>query len=191
MKHEHITLPYAKDALAPVIGKETIEFHHGKHLLNYVNTLNTLIEGTEFANMTLEEIVAKSDAAIFNNAGQVLNHNLYFLQFSPDGARKPEGTLLKAIEEKWGSFEKFQEEFETACVKLFGSGWAWLYKDKAGKLAIGQYPNAGNPVKDGCTPLLGCDVWEHSYYLDYQNRRADHVKDIWKIVDWNVVAKRF
>ncbi|SUB78563.1 superoxide dismutase [Porphyromonas macacae] len=191
MKHELVTLPYAKDSLAPVIGKDTIEYHHGKHLQNYVNTLNTLIEGTEFAEMSLEDIVRKSDGAIFNNAGQTLNHNLYFLQFTPKGEGKPEGTLLKAIEEKWGSFEKFREEFQTAGTKLFGSGWVWLYKDNAGKLGIGQYPNAGNPVKDGYTPLMGIDVWEHAYYLDYQNRRADHLKDVWNIISWKEVAKRF
>ncbi len=191
MKHELVTLPYAKDALAPVISQATIEYHHGKHLQNYVNTLNTLIEGTEFADMSLEDIVAKSEGPTFNNAGQTLNHNLYFLQFAPNAGGKPSGALLQAIEAIWGSFEKFQEEFQTAGTKLFGSGWVWLYKDKAGKLAIGQYPNAGNPVKDGFTPLLGIDVWEHAYYLDFQNRRADHLKDVWQIINWEEVARRF
>lgn len=191
MIHNLIELPYAPEALDPVISKSTIEFHHGKHLQGYVNTLNTLIKDTEFENMTLEEIVAKSSGAIFNNAGQTLNHNLYFLQFSPDGGGKPSGKLAEAIDKKWGSFENFAEEFGKAAVTLFGAGWAWLAKTNDGDLVITQYQNAGNPVKDGNIPILGIDVWEHAYYLSYQNRRADHVKDFWKIVNWNVVEKRF
>ena len=191
MKFELVSLPYATDALAPVIGKATIEFHHGKHLLAYVNNLNNLIPGTKFENSDLETIVKESDGAIFNNAGQVLNHNLYFTQFSPKGGGKPSGALAKAIDDQWGSFEEFQKEFVNGGVTQFGSGWVWLAKDKDGKLFITKESNAGNPVTKGLTPILGFDVWEHSYYLDYQNRRADHLAELWKIVDWSVVEKRY
>lgn len=191
MKFELVKLPYAADALEPVIGKQTIDFHHGKHLQAYVNNLNNLIQGTAFENASLEKIVSESDGAIFNNAGQVLNHNLYFTQFSPKGGGKPQGKLAEAIDKTWGSFENFQKEFEAAGVGLFGSGWVWLAKDSAGKLSITKEANGGNPVTKGLTPLLGFDVWEHSYYLDYQNRRADHLSALWKIVDWEVVGNRY
>lgn len=191
MKFELVKLPYAADALAPVISKQTIELHHGKHLQTYVNNLNNLVPGTKFENADLETIVKESDGAVFNNAGQVLNHNLYFTQFSPNGGGKPSGKLAEAIDATWGSFENFQKEFETAAVGLFGSGWAWLAKDKDGKLSITKEANGSNPVAKGLTPLLGFDVWEHSYYVDYQNRRADHVKELWKIIDWDVVSNRY
>lgn len=191
MKFELVKLPYAADALEPVISKQTIEFHHGKHLLAYVNKLNELIPGTRFENASLIEIVKGSDGPVFNNAGQILNHELYFTQFSPGGGGQPEGPLAEAINKEWGSFESFKKAFEDAGVGLFGSGWVWLAKDKAGKLQITKEQNAGNPVTKDLTPILGFDVWEHSYYLDYQNRRADHLKELWKIVDWNVVNKRY
>lgn len=191
MKFELVKLPYETDALAPVISKQTIELHHGKHLQTYVNNLNNLIPGTKFENADLETIVKESDGGIFNNAGQVLNHNLYFTQFSPNGGGQPSGKLAEAINATWGSFENFQKEFEAASVGLFGSGWAWLAKDKDGKLSITKEANGSNPVAKGLTPLLGFDVWEHSYYLDYQNRRADHLKELWKIIDWDVVGKRY
>lgn len=191
MKFELIQLPYAADALEPVISKETIEFHHGKHLQAYVNNLNNLIPGTKFENAPLEQIVAESDGGIFNNAGQILNHNLYFTQFSPDGGGEPKGELADAIKATWGSFENFQKEFNTAGAGLFGSGWVWLAKDKDGKLSITKEPNGSNPVAKGLTPLLGFDVWEHAYYLDYQNRRPDHLTALWKIVDWDAVEKRY
>jgi len=191
MKFELMKLPYAADALEPVIGKQTIELHHGKHLLAYVNKLNELIPGTKFENASLIDIVKGSDGAIFNQAGQVLNHELYFTQFSPNGGGKPSGKLADAINAQWGSFENFQKEFEAAGVGLFGSGWVWLAKDKDGKLSITKENNASNPVVKGLTPVLGFDVWEHSYYLDYQNRRADHLSALWKIIDWKVVEKRF
>ncbi len=191
MKFELVKLPYAADALEPVIGKQTIEYHHGKHLQTYVNNLNNLIPGTKFENTPLEKIVSESDGAIFNNAGQVLNHNLYFTQFSPKGGGKPQRKLAEAIDKTWGSFENFQKEFETAGVGLFGSGWVWLAKDKDGKLSITKEANGGNPVTKGLTPLLGFDVWEHAYYLDFQNRRADHLSALWKIVDWNAVGDRY
>ena len=174
MKFELIQLPYANDGLEPVISKQTIDFHYGKHLLKYVNTLNKLIEG-----------------AIFNNAGQVLNHNLYFTQFSPNGGGEPTGKLAEAIKSTWGSFENFQKEFVAAGTGLFGSGWVWLAKDKDGKLSITKEPNGSNPVVKGLTPIMGFDVWEHSYYLDYQNRRADHLNALWGIIDWETVGKRY
>ncbi len=191
MKFELVKLPYATDALAPVIGKQTIELHHGKHLQTYVNNLNNLIQGTKFENADLETIVKESEGGLFNNAGQVLNHNLYFTQFSPNGGGKATGKLAEAINSTWGSFENFQKEFEAAAVGLFGSGWTWLAKDKSGKLSITKEPNGGNPVTKDLIPLLGFDVWEHAYYLDYQNRRADHLKELWKIVDWDAVGKRY
>ncbi|EKY00622.1 superoxide dismutase [Porphyromonas catoniae] len=191
MKFELIQLPYAPDALAPAISAETLSFHHGKHLAGYVNTLNSLIEGTEFADASLEEIVCKSEGALFNNAGQTLNHNLYFTQFAPNAGGAPTGKLLAAIEAKWGSFEAFQQEFLTACTTLFGSGWAWLAAKADGELVITKEPNGSNPVVHGLRPLMGIDVWEHAYYLSYQNRRADHIKDVWGIIDWSVVASRY
>jgi Fe-Mn family superoxide dismutase len=191
MKFELLKLPYATDALAPVIGKQTVEFHHGKHLQTYVNNLNNMIIGTKHVDNDLETIVKESDGAIFNNAGQVLNHNLYFTQFSPLGGGNPSGKLANAINATFGSFEKFQQEFEAAGAGLFGSGWVWLAGDKAGKLEILKEANAGNPVTKGLKALLGFDVWEHAYYLDYQNRRVDHLKELWKIVDWKAVEARF
>lgn len=191
MTHELMTLPYAADALAPVISKETVEFHHGKHLLAYVNTLNSLIPGTEFENADLLDIVHKSEGKIFNQAGQVLNHNLYFTQFGPNAGGAPKGALADAIAKEWGSFEAFQAAFLEACTGLFGSGWVWLASDENGVLTIEKEPNAGNPIRKGLNPLLGFDVWEHSYYLGYQNRRADHIKDLWSIVRWDVVEERY
>ena len=191
MKFELIQLPYAPDALEPVISKQTIDFHHGKHLQAYVNNLNTLIQGTKFETADLETIVKESDGAIFNNAGQILNHNLYFTQFSPTGSNAPTGRLAKAIEATWGSLEQFQKEFEAAGVGLFGSGWVWLAADKDGALTITKESNAGNPLTKGLKPLLTFDVWEHAYYIDFQNRRADQLKSLWKIVDWKVIESRY
>ena len=191
MKFELIKLPYAADALEPVISKATIEFHHGKHLQAYVNNLNNLIPGTKFENAPLEQIVAESDGAIFNNAGQILNHNLYFTQFSPNGGGEPKGKLAEAIKATWGSFDNFKKEFNAAGAGLFGSGWVWLAKDKDGKLSITKEANGSNPVAKGLTPILGFDVWEHAYYLDYQNRRPNHLNALWQIVDWDAVGKRY
>jgi Fe-Mn family superoxide dismutase len=191
MKFELPKLPYATNALEPVIGQQTIELHYGKHLQTYITNLNNLIQGTKFENADLETIVKESDGTIFNNAGQTLNHNLYFLSFSPNGGGEPKGKLADAINAEWGSFENFKKEFVAAGVGLFGSGWVWLAKDNAGKLQITKDPNAGNPLTKGLTPLLGFDVWEHAYYLDFQNRRADHLAELWKIIDWNVVEARY
>ena len=184
-------LPYAMDALEPHMSKETIEYHYGKHLQTYVTNLNNMIPGTKYENMTLEEIVLSSDGGVFNNAGQVMNHNLFFLQFTPKGQKAPAGELAKAIDRDFGSFDKFKEQFEKAAAGQFGSGWAWLVKDKAGKLSIVTTANGDNPITKGYTPILGLDVWEHSYYIDYRNRRADYIKAMWEIYDWDVVAQRF
>ena len=191
MKYELIKLPYATDALEPVISKQTIEFHHGKHLQTYVDNLNKFIQGTKFETADLETIVKESEGAIFNNAGQILNHNLYFTQFSPTGGGKPSGCLAKAIDDAWGSFENFQKAFENGGVTLFGSGWVWLCADNDGKLSIVQEFNAGNPLTKGLKPLLTFDVWEHAYYLDFQNRRAAQLNSLWQIVDWKVVESRY
>jgi Fe-Mn family superoxide dismutase len=191
MTQELIQLPYAANALAPVISRQTIEFHHGKHLQAYVNNLKNLIQGTRFASANLETIVKESDGAIFNNAGQILNHNMYFTQFSPKGGGKPAGRLAQAIDAAWGSFENFQKEFEAAGVGLFGSGWVWLAADKDGKLSIVRERNAGNPRTKNLKPILTFDVWEHAYYLDFQNLRAAHLNSLWKIVDWKIVEGRY
>jgi Fe-Mn family superoxide dismutase len=191
MKFELVKLPYASDALEPVISKQTIDYHHGKHLQGYVNNLNNLIQGTKFENASLETIVRESEGALFNNAGQTLNHNLYFTQFSPSGGGKPSGKLAASIDAAWGTFENFQKEIEAAGVSLFGSGWVWLAANKDGQLSITKEANAGNPVTKGLTPLLGIDVWEHAYYLDYQNNRASHLKELWKIIDWKAVEARY
>lgn len=190
-KFELPVLPYAANALAPTISEETISFHHGKHLLAYINNLNTLKEGTEFDSMTLEEIVKKSKGPLFNNAAQAYNHEVYFNTFSPNPQMAPTGKLLAAIEKQWGSLDNFKKEFVTAGTGIFGSGWVWLASDANGNLSIIKSPNAENPLIQSLTPLLGFDVWEHSYYLDYQNRRADHLNDLWKITDWKVIEKRY
>lgn len=190
-KFQLIQLPYEPNSLEPVISKETIGFHHGKHLQGYVNNLNAAIEGTEFENMPLEEIVIKSEGGMRNNAGQTLNHNLYFTQFcAPKADNKPVGAIAGLIEKQFGSFEAFKEEFAKKGATLFGSGWVWLSVDAEGKLVITQETNAANPVQRGLKPLLTFDVWEHAYYLDYQNRRPDHLAALWQIVDWNVVNNR-
>ena len=189
---ELISLPFAPEALEPVISRETIALHHGKHLLTYVNNLNAALPGTTFEHLPLEEIVRKADGGIFNNAGQILNHNLYFEALrTPRSENRPEGKIAESIAQQFGSFEAFQKEFVQKGATLFGSGWVWLSKDKDGKLVITQEPNAQNPVTKGFTPLLTFDVWEHAYYVDYQNRRADHLAALWQIVNWDVVEQRY
>jgi len=193
-KYELMALPYAPEALEPVISKETIGFHHGKHLQAYVDNLNKLLPGSEYENIALEEIVRKAPAgAVFNNAGQILNHEMYFMQFKPasEATHIPEGALAAQIEKQWGSVEAFKAEFEAKGVGLFGSGWVWLSADANGSLVITQEANAANPVQKGLKPLLTFDVWEHAYYLDYQNRRPDHLAALWQIVDWEVIEKRY
>lgn len=185
-------LPYAPNALEPVISEQTINFHYGKHLQNYVNTLNNLIKGTELEGKSVEEIVKVApEGPVFNNAGQALNHTLYFIQFkSPVSGNVPQGKIAEAINASFGDFETFKKEFTQAAVSLFGSGWAWLSQDQSGKLVITKEPNGGNPLRSGLNPLMGIDVWEHAYYLDYQNRRPDHIAAVWDIIDWEVVGKR-
>ena len=189
-----IQLPYGMEALEPVISAQTLSFHHGKHLQAYVDNLNKLLPGSGFEGMALEEIVRKAPAGpVFNNAGQILNHNLYFTQFRAAGdvAQMPSGALAAQIEKQWGSLEAFKAEFEAKGVGLFGSGWVWLSADADGSLVITQEQGASNPVVKGLKPLLTFDVWEHAYYLDYQNRRASHLSALWQIVDWKVVEGRF
>lgn len=193
MKFELPKLPYATDALEPVMGKETVELHYGKHYAGYINTMNELIAGTDYENKTLVEIVKSAEGKLFNQAGQSLNHYLFFLQMAPqDKAKtKPEGKLAEAIDKEFGSFEKFQETFQTEAASVFGSGWCFLACDKDGKLVITKTQNADNPVTKDQEPLLAIDVWEHSYYLDYRNVRMDYLKNIWKITDWSVIEARY
>lgn len=190
MAFELPPLPYEMDALEPCISRKTIEFHYGKHHQAYVNNLNKLIPGTEFEKATLEEIIKKADGGIFNNGAQVWNHTFYWNCLIPGGGGVPKGVLLDAIIGSFGSFDKFKDEFSSAAATLFGSGWAWLVKNAEGKLEIVKESNAGNPLRNGLIPLLTCDVWEHAYYLDKQNKRPDYISDFWNLVDWDAVASR-
>ena len=184
-------LPYANDSLSPAISKETIDFHYGKHEKAYIDNLNNLIKGTENEDMPLEEIIITSSGALYNNAAQAWNHIFYFFSFSPDGGGEPKGELRQAIDSQFGSFETFKKQFVEAGTKIFGSGWVWLSCDDSGNLFITQGSNASNPLTEGLTPILTFDVWEHAYYLDYQNRRADALNALWDIIDWDVVEGRF
>lgn len=184
------SLPYAPDALEPVISVRTIEFHYGKHHQAYATKLNSLVPGTEFENSTLEAIILKAEGGIFNNAAQVWNHTFYWESFSARRGTKPTGKLLEMINSDFGSFEVLMTKFNEAAVNQFGSGWAWLVLNVAGNLAIVTTGNAANPLRDGVKPILTCDVWEHAYYLDFQNRRPDYVNAFWQLVDWDKVAKR-
>lgn len=188
-----IQLPYAPDALAPAISADTIGFHHGKHLQGYVDNLNRLLPGSGLEDKSLEEIVCEAEGALFNNAGQILNHNLYFSQFRPMASVMPgpTGHLKEQIEKQWGTVEAFKADFVAKGVSLFGSGWVWLSAAPGGTLVISQEPNASNPITRGLKPILTFDVWEHAYYLDYQNRRAAHLEALWSIVDWNVLEERY
>ena len=189
---ELMKLPYAEDALEPVISRQTISFHYGKHLQAYVNNLNALLPGSGLEGKSLTDIVKQSTGGIFNNAGQILNHELYFGQFcSPKANNMPAGEIVAAITRDFGSFDAFKEEFQKKGATLFGSGWVWLSADADGKLVITQEPNASNPAQRGLTPLLTFDVWEHAYYLDYQNRRPDHLSALWSIINWQVVGQRY
>lgn len=189
MEHKLPELPYAKDALAPHISKETLEFHYGKHHATYVANLNKLIVGTEFENLTLEDIVKRAAGGIFNNAAQVWNHTFYWHCLSPKGGGAPTGALAEAINLSFGSLAAFKEKFAATAVGTFGSGWAWLVKNPDGTLAIESTSNAANPMTTGKKPLLTCDVWEHAYYIDYRNARATYVEAFWKIVNWAFVAE--
>ncbi|WP_423063078.1 superoxide dismutase [Candidiatus Paracoxiella cheracis] len=191
MAFELPELPYALNALEPYISQETLEYHYGKHHRAYVNKLNALVPGTKFEGMPLEEIIMKSDGGIFNNAAQVWNHTFYWHCMSPQGGGDPYDALAAAIDETFGSFNKFKEEFTNAALTQFGSGWAWLVKNKHGKLEVLQTLNAGNPMTDHKTPLLTCDVWEHTYYIDTRNDRPKYVSNFWNLVNWDFVVKNF
>lgn len=184
-------LPYSPDSLEPAISQETVNYHYGKHEKAYIDNLNNLIKDTEYADMDIEDIIKKSEGALFNNASQAWNHIFYFFTFTPEGPTEPEGDLRKAIDRDFGSFENFKKEFVDAGVKIFVSGWVWFARDQTGKLFIIQKSNAGNPLTDGLVPLMTFDVWEHAYYLDYQNRRKDALEKLWDIIDWDVVASRY
>ena len=191
MEHKLPELPYALDALAPTISKETLEFHYGKHHQTYVTNLNNLIKGTEFENASLEEIVKKSSGGIFNNAAQVWNHTFYWFGLSPNGGGEPTGALAEAINAKLGSFDEFKKAFNAVAAGTFGSGWAWLVKAADGSLELVSTSNAATPLTTDKTPLLTCDVWEHAYYIDYRNSRPNYLEGFWKLVNWDVVAKHF
>ncbi|MBO4656781.1 MAG: superoxide dismutase [Bacteroidales bacterium] len=190
---ELIRLPYSPDALEPVISARTLSFHHGKHLQAYVDNLNKLLPASGLEELSLEEIVKKATGPLFNNAGQVLNHEMYFQQFRPaaESVEPPTGKLLQQIEKQWRTLDAFKAEFEQKGVGLFGSGWVWLQANAAGELSIAQYAGADNPVAHGLKPLLTFDVWEHAYYLDYQNRRAAHLVALWNITDWSIIEERY
>lgn len=191
MEHTLPALPYALDALQPHISKETLEYHYGKHHQTYVTNLNNLIKGTEFENATLEEIVKKSSAGVFNNAAQVWNHTFYWNCLTPNGGGAPSGALADAINAKWGSFDKFKEEFTKSCLANFGSGWTWLAKKADGSVDIVNTSNAATPLTGADTPLMTCDIWEHAYYIDYRNARAKYVEAFWNLANWDFVAKNF
>lgn len=182
-------LPYEMDALEPHISKETLEFHYGKHHQTYVTKLNGLIPGTEFEGKDLEEIVKTSTGGVFNNAAQIWNHTFYWNGFAKNAGGKPEGVLLEKIEENFGSFEKFVEDFTNSCINNFGSGWTWLVKTPEGKLEIVNTSNAATPLTTENTPLLTCDVWEHAYYIDYRNARPNYLSAFWELINWDFVTK--
>ncbi len=192
MKHTLPALNFAYDALAPHIGAETMELHHSKHHQAYVDNLNKLIAGTEFESMTLAEIVVKAPAGgVFNNAGQHWNHTQFWEMIAPGGANAPSGALAKAIDQQFESFDNFKSQFETTGITTFGSGWAWLAQAEDGSLSLLSSPNADNPLRHNKTALLGVDVWEHAYYVDYRNRRPEYLKNFWNVVNWDNVASRF
>lgn len=191
MAHQLPELPYAQNALEPHISAETLEYHYGKHHQTYVTNLNKLIEGTEFADASLEDIIKKAEGGIFNNAAQVWNHTFYWNSLSPNGSGKPNGALAEAINSAFGSFDTFKEKFATSAATNFGSGWTWLVKNNDGSIEIVNTRNAGNPMTQGQTPLLTCDVWEHAYYIDYRNLRPKYVENFWNLVNWDFVASNF
>ncbi len=191
MAFELPVLPYDKDALAPVISAETLEYHHDKHHAAYVANLNKLIDGTEYAGKTLEEIITTAPAGgIFNNAAQVWNHTFYFNGLGPNGGGEPEGALADAVVAAFGSFADFRARITASAAGNFGSGWTWLVRNANGGLEVANTSNAGNPLTDGKTPLLAIDVWEHAYYIDYRNARPKYLEAIWSIINWNFAASR-
>jgi superoxide dismutase, Fe-Mn family len=191
MTFELPKLPYAMNALAPYISEETLEYHYKKHHQAYVTNLNNLIPGTPFQNRSLEEIIMESEGSVFNNAAQIWNHTFYWHCLTPGATEKPVGELAKKIDEDFGSFDAFKAQFSKVAMGTFGSGWAWLVKDLDGNLAITSTSNAGTPMTDKKQALLTCDVWEHAYYIDYRNARANYVENFWKLVNWDFAAKNF
>lgn len=191
MKFTRPRLPYSHADLEPVISSTTVDFHYGKHEQAYIDNLNRLVEGTEFADMPLEEIIVKSEGPLFNNASQAWNHIFYFFQFNPRGTKEPSGELSDRIIKQYGSIDEMKKKMEEAGASLFGSGWVWLSADTNGDLYITQGKNAENPLTSGLKPILVFDVWEHAYYLDYQNRRGEYLSRIWNLVDWSVIEQRY
>ncbi|MDR3400332.1 superoxide dismutase [Fe] [Pandoraea sp. NPDC087047] len=191
MEHKLPELPYAIDALAPTISKETMEYHYGKHHQAYVTNLNNLIKGTEFENASLEDIIKKSSGGVFNNAAQVWNHTFFWNTLSPKGGGAPSGDLAKAIDAKFGSFDAFKETFSKSAVGNFGSGWTWLVKKADGSVDIVNTSNAATPLTGADKPLITIDVWEHAYYIDYRNARPKFVEAFWNLVNWDFAAKNF
>jgi len=191
MEHKLPILPYADDSLAPHISAETVEYHYGKHHKAYVDNLNRLIPGTEFEEIPLEAIIKKASGGIFNNAAQIWNHTFYWNCLSPKGGGEPSGKLSGAITKNFTSFAQFREQFTNAAVTLFGSGWAWLVKNTDGSISVEVTSNAGTPLKEGRKALLTCDVWEHAYYIDFRNARAEYLQSFWELVNWDFVAENF
>lgn len=189
MRHELPDLPYAHDALEPHISRETLEYHHGKHHQTYVNNLNKLIENTEFADQSLEDIIKQSSGGLFNNAAQVWNHTFYWHCLTPNGGGEPTGDVKDAIERNFGSLAQFKDEFTKTAIGRFGSGWAWLIQDQDGSLKVIDTLNADTPLAHNQTALLTCDVWEHAYYIDYRNKRPDYVDAFWNLINWDFVAQ--
>ena len=191
MTYELPALPYPRNALAPVISAETLDYHHGKHHQAYVTNLNKLLPGTEFEHASLEEIIRSADGGLFNNAAQVWNHTFYWHCLNPNGGGEPTGALAEALGKRFGSFDEFREAFNQAAATNFGSGWTWLVKTAEGGVDIVNTSNAGNPSRDGLTPLMTVDVWEHAYYIDYRNARPKYLEEIWEIVNWDFIASNF
>lgn len=189
--HQLPQLPYALNALEPQISEETMRYHYGKHHQTYITNLNTLIQGTKYEDATLEEIIMNAEGPVFNNAAQAYNHTFFFMGLSPHPKSVPTGSLAKAIDSAFGSFDKFKEQFSKAAASQFGSGWAWLVENQKGELSIVTTSNAANPMTQSLKPLMCADIWEHAYYIDYRNRRADFLTALWDRVDWNVVEQRY
>jgi superoxide dismutase, Fe-Mn family len=191
MNFELPKLPYELDALLPFISKNTLEFHHGKHHQAYISNLNSLVPGTKFENASLTDIIKEAEGPIFNNGAQVWNHTFYFFGFSAKPKAEPTGAFAEAVKASFGSLSEFKEKFSKSAISIFGSGWAWLVAKEDGSLDIVQESNAGNPMRKGLKPILTCDVWEHAYYLDYQNKRLDYIQAFWNVIDWEIISGRY
>lgn len=189
MKHLLPELPYAQDALAPVMSADTLNYHYGKHLQTYLDNVNRMIEGTPFADMKLKDMITKAQGALYNNAAQAFNHIIFFKQLTPTPTTISP-LLTQALVARFGSVDEFKSEFSNAAAALFGSGWVWLALDANNVLQIVPEPNAGNPITRNMRSLMCIDVWEHAYYLDYQNRRGDYIKNFWNLVNWDYIEKR-